>query len=155
MFGIALRELPTQQEPLTFRDQFPAATTANERMEMVATEKHLKALIAEYLQAAGGKASSRDVGRYLAANRPSSAADISSSSSVVEEVNNSETAQGAEGQQQSPPVSALAELKSYFGNLASFVSACPESFHKLSTYSNDKNEFGIALREPPQQHEPQ
>jgi len=68
-----------------------------------AVANHLDALIAEYVQARGGQAGSRDVGRYLAAN-PSSKGDSRA---------------------------ALTELKDHFGSLAVYLNQRREKFRKL------------------------
>ena len=66
-------------------------------------EKYLEMLVLEYLHASGGQATSRDVGRYLAANKAS-----------FEMRMREETHQGR-------PISALVELKKNYGSLNRFV----------------------------------
>ncbi|GKZ00901.1 hypothetical protein MPSEU_001041700 [Mayamaea pseudoterrestris] len=90
------------------------------------TTRHLISLLREYIQASGGKASSRDVGRYLAANRSSP-----------------ET-------KRKHLVSALQELKAYYGSLANFVQAYPDILLRLDDVDragdDDKNfAFSIGL----------
>jgi len=70
-------------------------------------EEYLKSLILEYLHASGGQASSRDVGRYLAANKVSYERRVSESRQ---------------------PVSALAELKEIYGSLNTFVKTMPNFY---------------------------
>lgn len=69
------------------------------------TADYLTGLLEEYLRASGGKAGSRDIGRYLAANKSS------------------------DGHAE---VSALQEVKQYYGSLASFSKWFPEKFHIVS-----------------------
>ena len=78
---------------------------------------YLKDLVEEYVHACGGSASSRNVGRYLAANKAS---------------------QGK--------ASALAELKDSFGSLASFVSQHSHIFSKDEENSEGTYAFTIGLR---------
>lgn len=88
---------------------------------------YLKGLMEEYLHAKGGIAGSRDVGRYLAANK-------SSSSSVQRPFQKSS--------------SALVELKKAYNSLNSFVVCCPDSFYIQPGSGNEKSakyEFRIAL----------
>jgi NYN domain/SAP domain len=83
---------------------------------------YLKDLVAEYLQANGGIASSRQVGRYLAANKSSFQTS-----------------------------SALKELKLTYGNLNAFVNSLPDSFYIYSYKNTNSNhnafEFQIVLQQ--------
>ena len=79
--------------------------------------QYLKDLVHEYVHARGGSASSRDVGRYLAANKAS------------------------QGRQ-----SALAELKDGFGSLANFVYQHSDAFSKRDEDS-DTYAFQIGLKQ--------
>ena len=71
------------------------------------TTKHLRDLISEYVKASGGIATSRDVGRYLAANRGSAHALAQSSAKKL---------------------TALQELKDSYGNLAIFITQQSDLF---------------------------
>ena len=94
------------------------------RMAMVDehVSAHLKGLVAEYVQANGGIASSRQVGRYLAANKSSFQTS-----------------------------SALKELKLTYGNLNAFVNSLPDSFYIYSYKNTNSNhnafEFQIVLQQ--------
>jgi uncharacterized LabA/DUF88 family protein len=82
---------------------------------------HLKGLVIEYIKARGGRASSRDVGRYLAANKSSKG-------------NNS---------------SALQELKTAYGGLAYFLNWYSDTFGRADAHGVDRNNkyaFQITLR---------
>jgi hypothetical protein len=72
-------------------------------------EEHLRSLILEYLHASGGQASSRDVGRYLAANK-------TNNERLLREESNGR------------PPSALAELKETYGSLKTFVKKIPNFY---------------------------
>ncbi len=82
--------------------------------------EYLESLTLEYLQASGGQASSRDIGRYLAANK------------------------GSAG----PGTSALTELKEIYGNLAKFINEIPH-FSVLpgpnSRPSRKPQEFNVCI----------
>lgn len=82
-------------------------------------EKYLENLVKEYIQAGGGQASSRDIGRYLAANSVS----------------------GGQG-------TALSELKRLYGGLSAFISNHPDSFRSFND-STDATlfEFKVALKQ--------
>jgi hypothetical protein len=77
--------------------------------ESVAT--HLKGLVIEYIKARGGSASSRDVGRYLAANQSSKGSNSS----------------------------ALQELKTAYGGLAYFLNLNSNTFGRTDCDADDKN----------------
>jgi hypothetical protein len=88
-------------------------------------EKYLRDLIVEFLHASGGAAGSRNVGRYLAANK-------------------------ALEQKPGIQVSALQELKSNYGSLAAFVNRLPEYLSADMTDVDSKGnrfEFQIVLQE--------
>lgn len=85
-------------------------------------ERHLKSLVLEYLYASGGQASSRDVGRYLAANK------VSSTRRLREE---------STGRH----IHALAELKEIYGSLNTFVKNLPEFY----IVSAPGHEFNICI----------
>jgi len=83
---------------------------------------YLEGLVEEYLHAKGGEASSRDLGRYLAANKPSL---------------NDGTSR-----------SALQELKSAYGGLRIFVACQPERFCVKTADDDEKTheyEFIVGL----------
>ena len=103
----------------------------NESVEAsVETEQYLEGLVKEYIQARGGQASSRDIGRYLAANADSSGVNASRSS--------------GRGW-----MTALAELKGLYGGLNSFLMDRQDLFEKLDDDSTDRTtyEYLVALRE--------
>lgn len=83
---------------------------------------HLEALIKEYLTASGGKAGSRDIGRYLAAN--------------------SDSQKGGNNR------SALTELKENFGSLLAFIMSREDLFTVLDKQGNgDDTGFPIKLKQ--------
>jgi hypothetical protein len=87
-------------------------------------EHYLRDLIVEFLHASGGAAGSRNVGRYLAANK-------------------------ALGQKAGMQSSALVELKAKYGSLAAFVNRLPEYFSVDMTDVDSKGnrfEFQIVLQ---------
>jgi len=86
-------------------------------------QKYLESLVQEYLHASGGQASSRDVGRYLAANKAS-----------YERSRN-------EGSNTGQGMSALAELKEIYGSLNTFVKKMPY----LYITSAPGHEFNICI----------
>ena len=86
-----------------------------------AASPHLEALIKEYLTASGGKAGSRDIGRYLAAN--------------------SDSRKGGNNR------SALTELKENFGSLLAFIMSREDVFTVLDKQENgDDTGFPIQLK---------
>lgn len=79
---------------------------------------YLEELLLEYLHASGGKASSRDVGRYLTANKPSTTMTA-----------------------QNPTItSALSELKHVYGSLRQFI-AQSVRFQQVEMEGGGKHEF--------------
>ena len=92
------------------------------------TEQYLEGLVREYIKARGGRASSRDIGRYLSVNADST---------------------GQAGNPQEGRRTALSELKSLYGGLNGFIMNRPESFEKFEDESFDTTvfEYGVALRE--------
>lgn len=79
---------------------------------------YLEELLLEYLHASGGKASSRDVGRYLTANKPSTTMTA-----------------------QNPTItSALSELKHVYGSLRQFI-AQSVRFQQVEMEGRGKHEF--------------
>ena len=79
---------------------------------------HLKKLVREYLKVSGGEASSRDVGRYLAANK---------------------------GTDRNSGTTALTELKDLYGGLVQFILEHDDEFEKKDI-SGQSKEYRIALR---------
>lgn len=88
------------------------------------SEQYLEGLIKEYIQASGGKASSRDIGRYLAAN--------------------GDSGRGSRGRSGT----ALTELKNLFGGLTPFILSRPHLFVKFKDDSIETSsyEFQVAVR---------
>jgi uncharacterized LabA/DUF88 family protein len=86
-------------------------------------EDYLHGLVLEYLQASGGRASSRDVGRYLAANK------------ATEERMNNERAR----------ISALQELKELFGGLKQYVMQSPTFFYQEQNTQEDPHDFSFVV----------
>jgi hypothetical protein len=78
-------------------------------------EKHLQELVKEYLHASGGKASSRDIGRYLAASK--------------------RQVEGYAG-----PVSALTELKAGYGGLTMFFQVNEKMFKLNKDFADGATE---------------
>jgi hypothetical protein len=91
-------------------------------------EQYLEGLVKEYIQARGGKASSRDIGRYLAANA-GSAGPIENSRMKKQ--------------------TALSELKHLYGGLNIFLLHREGSFEKFSDDSPERTdyEYLVGLRE--------
>eukprot|EP00980_Cylindrotheca_fusiformis_P008778 scaffold1869_cov122-Cylindrotheca_fusiformis.AAC.40 len=94
--------------------------TAIEEME---PKEYLLSLILEYLQVKGGQASSRDIGRYLAANKASPKRSL----------------------QENGRVAALTELKELSGSLNKFILQT-DSFEVKDTEDGDVFEFLICLK---------
>jgi len=82
-------------------------------------ERYLKSLVLEYLHASGGQASSRDVGRYLAANKTSYKRRLRDESTDRR-------------------ISALTELKEIYGSLNTFVKKLP-NFCIVSAHGHEFN----------------
>jgi uncharacterized LabA/DUF88 family protein len=82
--------------------------------------KYLQDLVIEYLHAKGGQASSRDVGRYLAANKSSTGATN---------------------------LSALKELKSAYVSLNIFVNSFPDIFSVVDHEDESRYEFLVVLKQ--------
>jgi len=92
------------------------------------TDKYLEGLVKEYIQASGGQAGSRDIGRYLAINADSS---------------------GQRGTPEQGKTTALTELKGLYGGLNAFILNHGESFEKFDDDSRDTTsfEFQVSLRD--------
>ena len=129
-------ELQQQQQPIQFPPRrmtvpasqvnaFPVTLSAPVTASS-ASAHYLSELVKEYLHACGGKASSREVGRYLAANKSS-------------------ISPATRGQ---PAVTALQELKEGFGSLGNFIANQSDLFYKNDANSNAmaQFEFEIGLR---------
>jgi len=89
------------------------------------TTQYLLSVVNEYIQASGGTASSRDLGRYLTANTSYAARQ-----------------KGGIG------VVALTELKEMYGSLAKFVKSFPESFERSEAVRADDGgwEFMVSAK---------
>jgi uncharacterized LabA/DUF88 family protein len=96
-------------------------------------ERYLEMLVLEYLHATGGQASSRDVGRYLAANKASYKRRLTEKLTVQ-------------------PISALIELKEIYGSLNIFVKAFSYLYSKK--ISSKGREFYICIDEDSAQKPP-
>ena len=96
-------------------------------------ERYLEMLVLEYLHATGGQASSRDVGRYLAANKASYKRRLTEELKVR-------------------PISALVELKEIYGSLNIFVKEFSYLYSK--TISSKGHEFYIGIDEDSAQKPP-
>ena len=90
-----------------------------------AIAQYLEELIIEYLKASGGQAGSRDVGRYLAANRVSGV------------TNNN-------GQKR---MTALQELKDNYGSLANFIGSKSNIFYRVreTTPNRQQDDYGFPI----------
>ena len=97
---------------------------------------HIEALIKEYTKARGGIASSRDIGRYLAANAAYTTSGKSESANGVRKT-------------------ALQQLKENYGSLASYLSMKHHVFQTVSQnlvdteeaiYPSSKHAFGVKLK---------
>lgn len=111
--------------PKSYRKQssMQSQSSVNDKSIPQSTSRHLLGLLTEYISASGGKANSRAVGRYLAANRSST------------------------GSVKSRQGSALHELKSFYGSLASFVQVHSDVLYRLDSSSDDNDfSFSIGLR---------
>jgi len=86
-----------------------------------AVKEHIVGLIKEYLQASGGRAGSRDVGRYLAANKPLDTDKY---------------------------VSALQELKKHYGSFVTFLMSNNDTFSRGKQYlTPEGKEYGFPVWE--------
>jgi uncharacterized LabA/DUF88 family protein len=84
---------------------------------------YLHGLVLEYLQASGGRASSRDVGRYLAANKASE-----------ERMKNGRAR-----------ISALQELKELFGPLKQYVLQIPTFFYQEQDAQEGQQDYSFVV----------
>mmetsp|Transcript_20390 Transcript_20390/g.22737 ORF Transcript_20390/g.22737 Transcript_20390/m.22737 type:complete len:652 (-) Transcript_20390:563-2518(-) len=91
-------------------------------------EKYLESTFLEYLYATGGQASSRDVGRYMAANKASYERRLVEAKA-----------------QEVRPISALVELKEIYGSLNSFVKQF--SYLSIKKNSSQGREFCICIED--------
>jgi hypothetical protein len=85
--------------------------------------QYLRGLVVEYLRASGGRASSRNVGRYLAANK---------------------SMKGSSGQ------TALQDLKRFYSSVAHFIQMHPQTFSRDdlgSDASASKIVFSVYLKD--------
>jgi hypothetical protein len=80
--------------------------------------QYLQGLVVEYLRASGGQASSRNVGRYLAANK---------------------SMEGSGGQ------TALEDLKRFYNSVAFFIQRHPQTFSRGDPRFDGKRAFSIQL----------
>jgi hypothetical protein len=92
-------------------------------------DAHIEALVREYLHASGGEASSRNIGRYLAANAALAPAGQSS----------------RWGNQRN---TALKQLKSSFGSLATYINSKDDVFEKVTSHFRN----GQGEMDPPSEH---
>ncbi len=95
---------------------------------------HVESLIREYLQASGGEASSRNIGRYLAAN----------SAAPNTDPNMSFGGAGAGGK-----TSALKQMKYTFGSLANYLAKKEDVF----LFIRDNFQSGRGGIDPPSEHD--
>lgn len=122
-FGIKLKNQVEVGLPTTTN----ASLNTGNSMELI--DKHVEALIKEYLTASGGEASSRNIGRYLAAN---SALHIENSTQNGRKKRNT----------------ALTQLKEYYGSLASYLNQKKDVFLKISSgFRSGRGEL-----DPPSEH---
>ena len=91
--------------------------------------KRLERIVVEYLQATGGRASSRDIGRFLAANAAS------------------ESLRSKPENQTGKRMSALNEMKLLYGSLRTFISCIDylEITYDLTGDSRIEGEFDVIL----------
>jgi len=121
-FGIKLKDpsdAPNSRPASTnIQAQAPAPSSRTQPAQNVdpKIEAHIEELLREYLQASGGEASSRNIGRYLAAN----AALESDSSSNNGSLGNAKRK------------TALKQLKEHYGNLAAFLNCKEDAFELVS-----------------------
>ena len=132
-FGIKLKE-PSDisngrpnniQAPVSFSRPQPAQTVDPE------VDAHIEELLREYLHASGGEASSRNIGRYLAAN------------AALESSNSSNSGSGGNPKRNT----ALKQLKKHYGNLASFLNS-----KEIFEINVDSLESGRGENDPPSDH---
>ena len=145
-FGISLREgsnpsqgtLPNistwQKSPV--RQYQPDSPRTRPTGDDPNIANHIEALIKEYTKARGGIASSRDIGRYLAANAAYTTSGKSESANGVRKT-------------------ALQQLKENYGSLASYLSMKHHVFQTVSQnlvdteeaiYPSSKHAFGVKLK---------
>lgn len=113
-----------QRKPTEERSSFWQHRTPHDPFEVCdvseEAERYLKGLVHEYLSAAGGTASSRDLGRYLAANKASSG-------------------------ERSQRSSALKELKSGYITISRFIDQYPDLYLKDDYGGETDHEFLVSL----------
>jgi hypothetical protein len=126
-FGIGLKENVDlnpikRSKPFTSIIPPPYSSTSHQKNAHIdpRISNYLKDLIKEYLHASGGEASSRNIGRYLAAN----------------------SAFGSENHHDKKRFTALKQLKQYYGSLQSFLSASEDSF-KIIRENFKEGQFGV------------
>lgn len=106
-----------------------ASTTSKQTMKRVdpKVDAHIEELLREYLHASGGEASSRNIGRYLAAN----------AALVGQEDQGSARWANAKGRN-----TALKQLKECYGSLAMYLNAKEDVFMRVSdNFQNGQGEF--------------
>ena len=144
-FGIKLKDPNDTPRPINtstnVQAQVPAVLSSRTQPALNVDpniEAHIERLLREYLRASGGEASSRNIGRYLAAN---AALDSDSSSNG--------------GRENAKRNTALKQLKEHYGNLAAFLNCKEDAFELVSGgFQSGKGEddapsnhsFGVRVR---------
>jgi Uncharacterized conserved protein len=126
-FGIKLKDFPVNLNLSPNNSHASQVSTAgslysnNSNINMHPDiDAHIEALIREYLHASGGQASSRNIGRYLAANAALAAGN-----------NNNDGMGGTLNFRNRE--TALKQLKQYYGNLAAYLGTKDKVFDKISS----------------------
>eukprot|EP00979_Chaetoceros_neogracilis_P002401 scaffold410_cov267-Chaetoceros_neogracile.AAC.49 len=138
-FGIKLKD-PSDIPNVRSNDiQTPAFSSRPAQTLDLKVDAHIEELLREYLHASGGEATSRNIGRYLAAN------------AALESSNSSNNGSGGNSKRNT----ALKQLKKNYGNLASFLNSKEETFEINSESVQDgsgetdqpsDHSFGVRLR---------
>jgi hypothetical protein len=132
-FGVKIRESsdgPSAPSQFQQRQSVPARqnfnNTPSSREVSQDVTKHIEGLLREYLKASGGVASSRDIGRYLAAN----------------------AAFGAErtALQNGRRLTALQQLKSNYGSLASYLSTRDDVFATVTNQESGTEDYEFRVK---------
>ena len=141
-FGIKLREDGDPVSPPTNHNRLPRQNTSMRPSRPRSRDVdpnislHIEGLIKEYLKASAGMASSRDIGRYLAAN----------AAFGFTERSQNQAWNGGRRQ------TALQQLKDNYGSLASYLSSNGDTFATVSdkfvdssVEGSSQHAFGVKL----------
>jgi hypothetical protein len=136
-FGIMLKD-PTSRPNSPVGNNYSLQPSKSTKVQSLVKvdpqiDAHIEELIREYLHASGGEASSRNIGRYLAAN-----AALTVENGVINPIGNSKSRE-----------TALKQLKHHYGSLAAYLNTKENVFAKIS---GDFHSSGEGEYEPPSEH---